>query len=53
MKYLITQEGHEPYITTWFIYENVYPDGMVVYDLHEYKYTTNGTDWIEIEEDHL
>jgi len=55
MNYLITADGMEPFLTKWYDYENNYRAdlNMVVYDLDNQCYTTNGTDWKELEVDHL
>ena len=56
MRYLITTEGtHPPFFTKWFEPENHFNKdlGMVVYDLHEEMYTTDGVTWNEILVDHL
>lgn len=55
MRYLITAKNSDPFLTKWFDPENHFNIDldMVVYDLSENKYTTNGTNWIEIEIDHL
>ena len=46
---------HKPFLTEWFDSENHFnPEiGMIVYDLVEKKYTSDGKEWHEIEEDHL
>jgi len=55
MRYLITMKEHEPVLTKWFDAENNFnlDADMVVYDLVEDLYTTNGVDWYEISIDHL
>ena len=56
MRYLITTEGtHPPFFTKWFEPENHFNKdlGMVVYDLHEEMYTTDGITWNEISVTHL
>lgn len=53
VRYLITSEKFEPFFTNWWDYENNYDKGMTVYDLHECKYSKNGKDWYDIEDDHL
>jgi hypothetical protein len=56
MRYLITtKEMETPFLTAWFEPENHFnPEvGMIVYDLHENKFTTDGKTWKEIEVDHL
>lgn len=52
MQYLIFYAGSAFY-TKWFDAENNFVRGMVVFDLHSHKYTTNGTNWETIDEDHL
>ena len=58
MRYLITtKETQSPFLTDWFEPENHFnPEvavGMIVYDLHKNKFTTDGKTWKEIEVDHL
>jgi len=53
MRYLITTKEHEPFLTKWFDPENHFIPGMIVYDLEEIKYTTDGNNWHEIKVDHL
>jgi len=55
MNYLITMDDAPPFFTNWFDAENNFRDdiNMVVYDLLSGAYTTDGTTWLEIEEDHL
>ena len=56
MKYLITTEGtNTPFYTQWFEPEKHFNKdlGMVVYDLYEELYTTDGVTWNEILVDHL
>lgn len=56
MRYLITTKINiKPFFTSWFIPENHFDEeiGMVVYDLKECKYTTDGYNWHEIEIDQL
>ena len=56
MRYLITtKEVESPFLTKWFEPENHFnPDiEMIVYDLVECKFTTDGTTWNDIEIDHL
>lgn len=55
MRYLITSQFFEPFYSQWFEpnnHFNPYVD-MVVYDLLEQKYTTDGVTWLEIKKDHL
>ena len=53
MNYLIILDDHKPFYTNWFDAENNFVDGMVVFNLLSDKYTTNGKDWYDIEQDHL
>ena len=56
MRYLIiTKEVKSPFLTKWFEPENHFnPDiEMIVYDLVECKFTTDGKNWHDIEIDHL
>ena len=56
MKYLITTEGtNTPFYTQWFEPEKHFNKdlGMVVYDLYEELYTTDGITWNEISVKHL
>jgi hypothetical protein len=55
MRYLITTNTQGPFFTNWFDSLNHFSKdvGMVVYDLVAQRYTTNGIDWREIEEDSL
>ena len=54
-QYLITTKTGEPFFTDWFDPENNFnaEAGMVVYDLFNYLYTTDGKNWKDIQEDHL
>lgn len=56
MRYLITtKKTYSPFLTKWFEPENHFNSDldMVVYDLVENKYTTDGKKWHDIEVDHL
>lgn len=55
MRYLVTTKNKSPFFTNWFEPENHFnPDvEMVVYDLVELKFTTDGKTWEDIEIDHL
>lgn len=56
MRYLITtQEFRMPFLTNKFQAENHFnfEIGMIVYDLVQCKFTTDGRTWYEIEIDHL
>ena len=51
--YLITQHLLEPFITQYYEYENCYVKGMIVYNLINKTYTTDGLNWMDISIDHL
>ena len=55
MKYLVTTNITDPFLTNYFDAENHFNSEieMVVYDLYLNKYTTDGKNWYEIEIDHL
>lgn len=55
MRYLITTKNEMPFLTKWFQAENHFNSQlqMVVYDLVECKYTTDGKIWNDIEIDTL
>lgn len=53
MRYLITTTAEPPFLTERFRPENNFSQGMIVYDLYEDKYMTDGKKWIDIEYDHL
>ena len=56
MRYLITtKEVKSPFLTQWFEPENHFNEDveMIVYDLVECKFTTDGKIWHDIEIDHL
>lgn len=54
-RYLITMDGEEPFTTEWYDFQNNYRAdlNMIVYDLHNNLYSTNGIDYKELENDHL
>jgi hypothetical protein len=52
MRYLITGD-FEPFFTKWYEYENHYAEGMIIYDLKDNVYSTDGKTWQEIQFDHL
>lgn len=52
MNYLILHEG-KAFYTNWYDFENNYVPGMVVFNLLSNEYTTDGTTWKPIEQDHL
>lgn len=56
MRYLITtKEIKSPFLTQWFESDNHFNNEveMIVYDLVECKFTTDGKNWHDIEIDHL
>lgn len=55
MRYLITTKKNPPFLTKWFESENHFNKdiGMIVYDLIENKFTSDGIHWYDIEIDHL
>jgi len=53
MQYLIQPIDSEPFFTKWFEPENNFMPGMIVYDMHNLTYSTDGKVWKEIEIDHL
>ena len=55
MRYLITTKFYEPFFTKWFEPENHFNIelGMIVYDLINCLFTTDGYQWDKIEIDHL
>jgi hypothetical protein len=55
MNYLIVTNTYEPFYTNWFIAENNWIEGceMVVFNLMNHTYTTNGKDWHKTTQDHL
>lgn len=53
MQFLIIPRSGAPFNTKWFIPENHYSAGMVVFDLVTAKYTKDGKTWENIELDHL
>lgn len=53
MRYLIIPKDSEPFMTAWYDGENNYVPGMVVYDLDDLCYTTDGRIWNDIPLDHL
>lgn len=52
MRYLITLEGHEPFLTHWFEPDK-FVSGMVVFDLKDFTFTEDGINWKKIQIDHL
>ena len=55
MRYLVTVENLPPFLTNWFDYDSHWRDGigMMVYDIYNQTYTTDGKIWSEIEKDQL
>lgn len=53
MKYLIYIPGSEPFFTNVFDAKNNFVDGMVVFNVYQYIYTTDGVNWARITEDKL
>ena len=59
MRYLITtnvlKSGQFPFLTNWFNVEKDFNSEieMVVYDLEQLRYTSDGKNWYNIEIDHL
>jgi hypothetical protein len=55
MQYLITTNVQPPFLTIWFDAENHFNPcvKMVVYDLINHVYTTDGHTWEPINIDHL
>lgn len=56
MRYLVTEmDGFSPFLTNVYDYENNWDDriGMVIYDLQNLTYTTDGKTWMPIEIDQL
>ena len=58
MRYLVTylESGFpKAFYTDWFDSENNFNIGigMIVFDLANHQYTSNGLDWIDIDFDHL
>lgn len=52
MKYLVLHKG-EAFYTNWFSKENNYETGMIVFNMENNTYTTDGDKWKKIEQDHL
>ena len=53
MIYLVTHPNYAPFLTNWFDSENHFTEDMVVYNLLNNTYTTNGIEWIELNIDNL
>jgi len=54
MNYLIITKSNGPFYTNWYS-SNFFnkEEEMVVFDLKAGEYTTDGTNWLEIPQDHL
>ena len=52
MNYLIMYKGQVWY-TNWYDKENNYMDSMTIVNLLSDKYTTDGENWEDVEEDSL
>lgn len=54
-RYLILCDGHPPFLTHWYDFENNYNAelNMKVFDFNKMMYTDNGIDWHQIGRDHL
>ena len=52
MHYLIHPKDSEPFLTRYYDYANHFEDGMIVYNLWNQTYSTDGITWkpIEIEQ---
>ena len=56
MRYLVTEmDGFSPFLTDVYDYDNNWDDriGMLIYDLQNLAYTTDGKNWNSIEQDQL
>jgi len=53
MRYLITIPDLEPFLTNWYSFENNYVSGMVIYDLYNSTYSTDGETFTPLKEDSL
>ena len=53
MNYLIVINSHEPFYTNWFDAENNWIEGMIVFNLLNHTWTSDGKTWHEIKQDHL
>lgn len=55
MRYLIYfKDGlNDPFYTEWYNYENNYIEGMIVFDLVNFIWTTDGKTWKETAIDNL
>lgn len=55
MRYLVTTNNADPFLTNYFMPENCFAIGigMTVFDLYNQLYMVDGKNWLEIKEDHL
>lgn len=55
MRYIVTTKDNKPFLTDWFDEENHFNKevGMIVYDIINNVYTTDGENWLEISIDNL
>lgn len=53
MNWLIIPKEGKPFLTKWFDYENHFTEGMIIFDLSNMTYSTDGKVFCEVEEDHL
>lgn len=53
MRYIVFFAGQSPFYTQWFDAENLFVIGMTVIDTETQRYTIDGTNWIEMQIDHL
>jgi hypothetical protein len=53
MRYLIFMPQHTPCFTNYFDAQNIFVDGMIVVDLLNQVFTTDGEVWENVELDHL
>jgi len=51
-RYLVLFNG-ESFYTHWFDHQNLYVEGMVVFNLHLHQVTFDGINWNDIKKDHL
>ena len=53
MEYLLIYPNNKPFISVYYDYENHYVDGMLVFNLTNRTYSSDGINLKEIEADHL
>jgi hypothetical protein len=52
-QYLVIPKRSKPFFTHW-CNENLFPiSGGIAFDLINHLQTTNGSDWVDVELDHL